>query len=90
MSDLDRFYFGPCGLGAEELSDAQIKAFSSEWIRKSKGRPVLMTPLPRRARLRLAVTRVIDTIAIKLVDHGHIDAARRLWAATSFVYRHKR
>jgi hypothetical protein len=43
--------------------------------------------LPRRTRLRLAFTRVIDKTAISLVDHGHYDAALRLWQLTGLLHQ---
>jgi hypothetical protein len=43
--------------------------------------PRLRTPLPRRVRARLAVTRAVDGIAIWLVDRGQFRAAGRLWHA---------
>jgi len=39
----------------------------------------LLTPLPRRVRLRLWLTGCVDTAAYRLVCSGHCDAAARLW-----------
>lgn len=39
----------------------------------------ILTPLPRRVRVRLWFTHRIDGAGIWLVDHGHMDAAERLW-----------
>ena len=54
------------------------------------GHPKLLTPLPRRVRLRLAVRRVLTGIGIWLVDHGHIEAARRLWTVTGLLGRKRK
>jgi hypothetical protein len=53
-------------------------------------RQTLRDNLPRRARIRLAVTSSIDLTAIWLVEHGHIDTARRLWQVTGLARGHKR
>lgn len=42
-------------------------------------RVVLLTPLPLRIRLRLAAARRIDLIGAWLCDHGHQQAAGRMW-----------
>lgn len=55
------------------------------WLRPLTGtgrmadRLVLLTPLPRRARLRLWCTGRVDTAAYWLVCHRHYTAAQRLW-----------
>lgn len=36
-------------------------------------------PLPRRTRVRLAITHAINSIGIWLVNHRHYDAALWLW-----------
>lgn len=36
-------------------------------------------PLPLTVRIRLTIARRIDTIGARLVEHGHIRAAERLW-----------
>lgn len=41
--------------------------------------PRLLTPLPRRARLRLAVSHKVDRAAIWLVDRRHLRTAGLLW-----------
>lgn len=37
--------------------------------------------LPLTARIRLAIARRIDTVGARLVEHGHIRGAERLWRA---------
>jgi hypothetical protein len=61
----------------------QLDWFAAEWERKVRqGGPVrLLTPLPRRVRLRLAVTQITDNAAIWLAERGHYGAARLLWLA---------
>jgi hypothetical protein len=50
----------------------------------SRGRPpVLLTPLPRRTRMRLWCTSRIDGIAIWLCDHDRFGAAEALWRMTA-------
>lgn len=43
------------------------------------GQPRLLTPLPRRVRLRLALTRRVDAASCWLSGRGHWRAARRLY-----------
>lgn len=45
----------------------------------AKGKVTLLTPLPRRVRLRLAVQRRIDHAACWLVEHCHPRAGEALW-----------
>ncbi|MFJ9101341.1 hypothetical protein ACIRJM_23070 [Streptomyces sp. NPDC102405] len=40
-----------------------------------------LPPLPLPARIRLRFTGAVDQAAIRLIDHGHVDAAERLWRA---------
>lgn len=64
-------------------TDEQLARFAAEWRRKA-GRPGeirLLTPLPRRVRLRLAVTSAIDHAAIWLAYRGQLRAAEWLWRA---------
>lgn len=68
-------------------TDGQLDRFRSEWERQKLGRPRLLTPLPRRVRLRLAAERAVDRVAIRLVDAGHYRAAMRLWK-TFGMWRH--
>ena len=39
----------------------------------------MLTPLPRRVRLRLAVCHVINGAGIWLVNHGRTGTAERMW-----------
>ena len=52
--------------------------------------PRLMTPLPRRVRARLAVTRAVDGAAIWLVDRKRFRAAEWLWHAFGMLGGRKR
>lgn len=63
-------------------TDEQLAGFKAEWERQVRGGRVrLLTPLPLRVRLRLAVTHVIDSTAIKLAEHKHYNTARLVWRA---------
>lgn len=66
----------------DELKRAFERACNDPDAAKKWRRQTLRDNLPRRVRLRLAVTSRIDRTAITLVDHGHHGAARRLWAVT--------
>jgi hypothetical protein len=81
--DDDGLYLGPCAPGTENTwTEEQLAAFAAEWRRKYAGpRPKLLTPLPRRVRLRLWCARQVDRAAIRLVDRGRYAAAERLWRA---------
>ena len=71
---------GPC-LPDAELTDEQLERFKAEWERKRHGHPKLLTPLPRRVRLRLAIEGAVNHVATWLACRGHYDAAERLWRA---------
>lgn len=45
------------------------------------GRVSRRLPLPRRARLRLADMRRVDTVCCRLVEHGRYRAAAWIWRA---------
>lgn len=78
----DGLFFGPCLPSAEEAewTSEQLEQFAAEWRRKYSPRKVrLLTPLPRRVRLRLLAARQVDRAAIWLVGHKRHDAAERLW-----------
>jgi hypothetical protein len=45
------------------------------------GPPRLLTPLPRRVRLRLACQGAVDDVATWLAGHGRWRAAERTWRA---------
>ena len=64
--------------GEQEWTDKEIEQFRAEWMLNFQ-RPKLLTPLPRRVRVRLACTRAIDKTAIWLVDRRQFGAAQRLW-----------
>lgn len=55
--------------------------FRAGWERARHGRMRLLTPLPRRVRLRLAVTGAADRVAIWLCGRGLYGTAERLWRA---------
>jgi hypothetical protein len=60
-----------------------IEAFTAELDKcMREGKPKLLTPLPRRVRLRLALTRAVDSAAIWLADRRRFGAAERLWRVT--------
>lgn len=60
-------------------TDEQLAWFAAEWERAVRGPVRLLTPLPRRVRLRLAIRYVIDGAAIWLAEHGHFRAATLTW-----------
>lgn len=64
-----------------ELTEEQIERFRAQWERAQSGRMRLLTPLPRRVRLRLAVTGAVDRAAIRLAGVGDGRAAIWLWRA---------
>lgn len=49
------------------------------------GKYKLLTPLPRRVRLRLALTRAVDHTAVWLTDRQQYRAAEWLWAVTGLM-----
>lgn len=82
MSDDDGLYFGPClnpGVAARPLSDQEVTVLREAFLRKAGGPPKLLTPLPRRVRLRLTAESAINHAGTWLVYHGHYGAAERLW-----------
>ena len=66
-------------IGAPALSDKDVAALREAFLRKVTGPPKLLTPLPRRVRLRLAVTRAINCAAFWLIDRKLYGTAERLW-----------
>ena len=88
MSDVsgDGLFLGPCAPATEWASmwtDEQVEQFAAEWRRKMQdgtfGRPVPLTPLPLRVRLRLAVEQAVTGAGIWLCDHKMWWAAGLLW-----------
>lgn len=76
------------GLEMSPLGDEQLDQFAAEWKRqmaRNHGVTRLLTPLPRRVRLRLAVARTVDRTAIWLVDRKRFRSAERLWRASKFL-----
>jgi hypothetical protein len=66
------------------LDEADIKRLEYRW-RKAMQHPQrikVLTPLPHRTRLRLAIHRVITNVGIWLGDHVSWTAAERLWHVT--------
>jgi hypothetical protein len=80
---MDGPFFGPClnpGGGEQEWTDEQVEQFKAEWRRKYKPREIrLLTPLPRRVRLRLAAEQAITRAGTWLCDHRMWRAAELLW-----------
>lgn len=74
------------------LTEAQLAELEKRWTAlvasppryryEYKGRWRRALPLPWTARLRLWLTHKRDGAAIWLCDHGHPDAAERLWRLT--------
>lgn len=71
-------------------SEAEIADFERRW-REAMTRPIrhleVLTPLPRRVRLRLAVERAITSVGIWLGDHVSWGAAKWLWRITGLLER---
>lgn len=73
------FQYVPPG-GEPSVDVPAYAAELAEHFRKAaRGRYRLLTPLPRRTRLRLAAESAVNRIGIWLVGHGHFGAAKRLW-----------
>lgn len=74
--------------GGEELDDlAELeRRFLTAWNdpkeRRRCHRRDLRRNLPRRARMRLAVHRLVNLAGIWLMDHVSIRAAERFWRIT--------
>jgi hypothetical protein len=64
------------------LTAGQLEQLRAEWERIPRQPPRLLTPLPRRTRLRLWLARQADHTAIWLLNHDHDIAAGRLWRLT--------
>ena len=65
------------------MTEEEIAELEARWRRAmaKDSRPRLLTPLPWRTRLRLAVTHAVNVTGCWLCDHGHCTAARLLWQA---------
>lgn len=61
------------------MSNAEIEALIREYERLSRKPPKLLTPLPRRVRLRIWRRKQLTSLGIWLADRGHLAAATRLW-----------
>ncbi len=59
--------------------DELAARWKATWERDKGKPPRLLTPLPRRVRLHLWLTRQVNAAGIWLVEHGHLTAAERLW-----------
>jgi hypothetical protein len=68
--------------GSSPLTEEAITELRERWAQTRRGLPVLLTPLPRRTRLRLWYTRRIDSAACWLVDRRQFRAAIALWRVT--------
>lgn len=68
-------------------SNEQIERMIAEYQRKAAGRPRLLTPLPRRTRLRLAIHRHVTSAGCWLGDHVSWTATERLWRAAGLLGR---
>lgn len=65
---------------ATPLTDEQFEELKAEWRRKYNAREIrLLTPLPRRVRLRLAVSQAVTDAGVWLCDHRMWWAADLLW-----------
>lgn len=62
--------------------DAEWERLRRRWAKEQRKHPTLLTPLPRRVRLRLAIARRRDGLAIWLVRHRRFRAAETLWRMT--------
>lgn len=67
------------------LPERQLEQFAEALGAVADRQPRLRTPLPRRVRARLAVTRAADGAAIWLVDRKRFRAAERLWHASGML-----
>ena len=72
----------------DELGEYLAKAMRDPSFAAAYARASLRA-LPRRVRLRLAVTNVIDRVAVRLIDNGHARAAGLLWRASGLWDRPK-
>lgn len=76
----------PCGLVPSEAgwTAGQVEEWATEFrkLAASGAPPRLLDPLPRRARLRLWLTKRVDSAAIRLLGSGHERAAIALWRVT--------
>jgi hypothetical protein len=63
---------------AEKLRARWLKKYASQ---SNAHRVVLLTPLPARVRMRLAVHRRINRVGFWLVERGRFRAAAWLWRA---------
>lgn len=74
-----------------ETDPAEWAQFAEEWrrIASKPARYRLLTPLPRRTRLRLWLTGRVDAVSIWLVCHGCSAAADWLWRAARLVRRRR-
>lgn len=69
---------------AHPLSDADLDEFARQWHLKmatTGHHAEILTPLPRRVRARLAVTRAVDSIGIRLAGRWP-GLAGRWWRLT--------
>ena len=73
-----------------DFSDEELDQLIAAWERKRHGKPRLLTPLPRRVRLRLAVTHLVDRVAIWLCDRKRFRAAELLWSASNSLFSRRR
>jgi hypothetical protein len=56
------------------------RAILAQRLRQSlTGHPIVLTRLPPRTRLRLWREHQLNRLGCWLVEHGHIEAAIRLW-----------
>jgi len=67
---------------AWDVSEKDLEKLRRELRRRLAKPPVLFPPLPRRVRLRLRLTHMVDAMAIWLCDHRHATAAEWLYRLT--------
>jgi len=70
---------GPVGDITPEQMDELTARWKGGWERDRNKLPKLLTPLPRRVRVRLWLEHRVNGAGIWLAGHGHWKAAERLW-----------
>ena len=63
------------------LTAAELDELAERWKAAQHGPVKLLTPLPRKVRLRLWASHQVDRLAIWLVSHGRPLAGELVWRA---------
>lgn len=72
----------PDWLAENSLTEDEIQRWVAEFERAQRaGHVKLLTPLPRKVRLRLWFARQVDRAGGWLVEHGRFGLAKALWLA---------